>query len=408
MAQGEIFVQLAVNMADDPKMRALVRFGRTARQARDLYVQMILYCRENLSDGLVPDDQLGILAFPDSPAVGRKDAERLAEVGLIERTESGWYVPAFLKRNPSRAEVRADVEQKARGGLRGNHNRWHVRRGIADPDCPLCAEEAEPPGESAPEPPDDGSEDRSRNGNDDEQNDVLNEAGRGRGETGTGSDVAKTGDAPQSTQASQGHPDRSSDRGSDLDRGSTESPETETETETETYTQESSTPGERGRAIARADAAPPSAEPPRPDGLTSQVPAAGAATAATAALMSRTSGRGRRGRPASARPPRRDALSPLPEDFGLTDAMRRWAISTFGESLDLDFETEQFTSYFRSTGDRRRSWPDAWQKWIRDSAKRAAERARRPPPAGRSGGTDQRLSEHADLIRRLAGEEGSP
>lgn len=88
--------------------------------------------------------------------------------------------------------------------------------------------------------------------------------------------------------------------------------------------------------------------------------------------------------------------------------MRRWALATFGEGLDLDFETQQFASHFRSTGARRRSWPDAWQKWIRDSAKHAAERARRPPPAGRSGGTDRRLAEHADLIRRLTGEEGSP
>lgn len=324
MAQGEIFVQLSVNMADDPKMRALARFGRDARRARDLYVQMILYCRENLSDGRVPDDQLGILAYPDSPAVGRKDAERLAEVGLVERDGDGWHVPAFLKRNPSRAQVRADQAQKARGGLRGNHNRWHVRRAISDPDCPLCDSTPPPPPEPEPEPPDDPDPDRS--------------------------------------------PDRSSDPGSDIDRRSTESPETETETETETH--ESSTRRERGRAIARPTGPPP-AKPRRPDGLTS-----------------------------------------IPDDFAITDAMRRWAIATFGEGLDLDFETQQFISYYRSTGDRRRSWPDQWQKWVRDSARRAAERARRPPPNGSpatpSRGTDHRLAEHADLIRRLAAEEGQP
>lgn len=50
--------------------------------------------------------------------------------------------------------------------------------------------------------------------------------------------------------------------------------------------------------------------------------------------------------------------------------MRRWAISTYGTALDLEYETEQFISHYRSTGARRKSWPDAWQKWIRQSAER--------------------------------------
>lgn len=84
------------------------------------------------------------------------------------------------------------------------------------------------------------------------------------------------------------------------------------------------------------------------------------------------------------------AGSSAPEDYGptpievdgfhLNDAMRRWAHATY-PGLDVDHSTAQFISHYRSTGARRKSWPDAWQKWIRDDAKRAAERGPRTPGA---------------------------
>ncbi|MGV9756973.1 hypothetical protein ACWDUC_14300 [Streptomyces tricolor] len=72
-------------------------------------------------------------------------------------------------------------------------------------------------------------------------------------------------------------------------------------------------------------------------------------------------------------------LAPTPievDGFQLTDSMRRWAHATY-PALDVDHSTAQFVSHYRSTGARRKSWPDAWQKWIRDDAKRAAERGTR-------------------------------
>ncbi|MEV7975368.1 hypothetical protein [Streptomyces sp. NPDC086519] len=67
-------------------------------------------------------------------------------------------------------------------------------------------------------------------------------------------------------------------------------------------------------------------------------------------------------------------LTPIDIDgFTVTDTMRRWANATY-PGMDLDHSTAQFVSHYRSTGARRSSWPDAWQKWIRDDAKKAAER----------------------------------
>ncbi|MGW5477642.1 hypothetical protein [Streptomyces sp. NPDC004008] len=71
--------------------------------------------------------------------------------------------------------------------------------------------------------------------------------------------------------------------------------------------------------------------------------------------------------------------TPLPDDFALTDYMRRWAQRDgYAAVVDIDHSTRQFVSHYRSTGARRKSWPDAWQKWIRDDAQKAAKRAPRP------------------------------
>lgn len=49
--------------------------------------------------------------------------------------------------------------------------------------------------------------------------------------------------------------------------------------------------------------------------------------------------------------------------------MRRWAVSTFGGALNIEYETDQFVSHFRADGGRRRNWPEEWKKWLRRSAK---------------------------------------
>ncbi|MEU9558021.1 hypothetical protein [Streptomyces fumanus] len=70
-------------------------------------------------------------------------------------------------------------------------------------------------------------------------------------------------------------------------------------------------------------------------------------------------------------------------NFAVTDGMRRWAHRDgYASLIDIDHSTAQFVSHYRSTGARRKSWPDAWQKWIRDDAKRAAERGAGRPQQG--------------------------
>ncbi len=95
----------------------------------------------------------------------------------------------------------------------------------------------------------------------------------------------------------------------------------------------------------------------------------------------------------SAAPPP-DGDAPIDIDgFALNDAMRGWALKTFGPGLDLDYETAQFIDHFRAQNTRRPNWPAEWQKWIRRSAKFASERATRPPLHAVSG-TGSRAETH--------------
>ncbi len=111
-----------------------------------------------------------------------------------------------------------------------------------------------------------------------------------------------------------------------------------------------------------------------------------------------------------------DALAPTPieiDGFQLTDSMRRWCHAAY-PALDVEHATAQFVSHYRSTGARRKSWPDAWQKWIRDDAQRAAQRRPQYPtsnvlqlPTGQTlTGTDAKVAGWHAIAEQLR-EQGS-
>jgi hypothetical protein len=135
---GELHLQLAVNFPDNRKVRKLNRYGREVRALRDLYVQMCLYSKENRSDGFVPDEQIGLLVYPDTEKNGKRDAGRLAEVDLLERREGGWYITGWFDRNSSREAIEQKSAAKARGARLANHRRWHVETDSPDSQCEWC------------------------------------------------------------------------------------------------------------------------------------------------------------------------------------------------------------------------------------------------------------------------------
>jgi hypothetical protein len=123
MPISEIYIKLSVTFADDPKVRALARYGIDGILARDLYVQMILHCKRLLTDGFVPDEQIGLLAYPVPLDHANQLAKQLASVGLIKEVSNleaqGWQVCAYLKRNGTKQDVEELSKVRAEAGRAG-------------------------------------------------------------------------------------------------------------------------------------------------------------------------------------------------------------------------------------------------------------------------------------------------
>jgi hypothetical protein len=124
VALTEIYLKLAVAFPTDPKVRALARFGAPdAGLARDLYVQMCLHCKEYLTDGFVPDEQVGLLVYPLDAEHGKQLAKQLASVGLTKEVTkheaTGWQVLAYVPRNGTREDVQRLSEVRAQAGRTG-------------------------------------------------------------------------------------------------------------------------------------------------------------------------------------------------------------------------------------------------------------------------------------------------
>jgi hypothetical protein len=129
MPIGEIYIKLVVGFPRDPRVRGLVRFGADAGLARDLYVQMCLHCKENLTDGFVLAEEIGALAYPLPVDHANQLAKQLASVGLIKEESKdeaqGWQVVAFVKRNGTREDVERLSEVRAAAGRKGGRPPGH-------------------------------------------------------------------------------------------------------------------------------------------------------------------------------------------------------------------------------------------------------------------------------------------
>ncbi len=101
--------------------------------------------------------------------------------------------------------------------------------------------------------------------------------------------------------------------------------------------------------------------------------------------------------PDASRPP---AKQPFPEDFPLTDGMRRWVAATY-PAVDVDHETDKFRHHYRARGTELPNWYAAWQKWITQASQFAKHRPRPATElAARSSGRNRPVTSAAD--RRLA------
>lgn len=77
-----------------------------------------------------------------------KTRRELVEARLVEVYDDHVMMHDYLDHQRSADEISESIEAKRNGGRRGNHKRWHVAKGVHDPECEFCVEDA------PPEPPD--------------------------------------------------------------------------------------------------------------------------------------------------------------------------------------------------------------------------------------------------------------
>ena len=102
------------------------------------------YDHEDIADAMMwdgdPDDLIDAL-------VNCGPGDRF---GFLERdTDGALCVHDWLDYAGKLVEKREEARE---AGARGNHERWHVRRGIIDPDCPFCQEGNVGPQDGDPDP----------------------------------------------------------------------------------------------------------------------------------------------------------------------------------------------------------------------------------------------------------------
>jgi hypothetical protein len=131
----ELYAQIACAMPRELAGKGL------GWQARAVYTEAVLYCRENLRDGRILRAEL-MFWMPDMPVAARvKHLAQLTASGALQSTHEGWQVPekVWRKWGKMRADVEAEREMASELGIEGNHKRWHVGdEGKPSPKCALC------------------------------------------------------------------------------------------------------------------------------------------------------------------------------------------------------------------------------------------------------------------------------
>lgn len=116
----------------DDQLHSHPKWVGASAAAKALWVTAGSWSAAQLTDGHVPRHVL--------PVVGGKPrtAEELVELGLWEHNGNGWVFHDWHQMQPSRVDVEAARAEKADAGARGNHQRWHAKKGITNPDCVYC------------------------------------------------------------------------------------------------------------------------------------------------------------------------------------------------------------------------------------------------------------------------------
>jgi FtsZ-interacting cell division protein ZipA len=131
----------------------------TPPAALGLWVIAGAWSSANLTEGFVPDNVLPRL-LPDAEGL----AASLCTSGLWRKRRSGYQFHDWTDFNPTREEALKLRAKNSSGGALGNHRRWHVDKGVHNPNCVFCEPVTSRKEHRPPDRPPDRSTDRSSEG----------------------------------------------------------------------------------------------------------------------------------------------------------------------------------------------------------------------------------------------------
>lgn len=105
------------------------------------------YCTKHGTDGRLPADVEALAAACGVRASEARKALRSIEARrkpsgepVVVRDGTYLVLVGYADHNPTADEVKAYTAERSQAGRRGNHKRWHVDKGVVDPECDLCTE----------------------------------------------------------------------------------------------------------------------------------------------------------------------------------------------------------------------------------------------------------------------------
>lgn len=122
------YITLAHDIWDHPKIVAL----NDPDTASNVLFRLMTYSNQYKTDGKIHKNVL--------KKHKKRLVEKLKNVGLLEPTEDPdvYVIHDYLKHQKSKEQLEKLQVQKSEAGLKGMHNRWHVAKGVFNPECPLC------------------------------------------------------------------------------------------------------------------------------------------------------------------------------------------------------------------------------------------------------------------------------
>jgi hypothetical protein len=125
MAKGP-YVPLSVGYRESDRMLGVEPLAEL------LFVRSLAFAKEKFLDGFIRNRQAAVLAHDLEATYGAHVdtlVGQLVRVGLWCEVVGGWVIEGWDDWNTLDASL---------AGTLGNHERWHVRRGVIEADCPHC------------------------------------------------------------------------------------------------------------------------------------------------------------------------------------------------------------------------------------------------------------------------------